>query len=93
MNFDPTPNIFDTPNDPNLSTPAKVVVTNISNAVATFTAQVTDPAQWADAQFVESMVDRMALRFQEALNPELNAVKARATEGQIDEARAQDNRG
>lgn len=92
-NFDPVPNIFDTVNDPSLQTPAKVVVTNISNAVASFTAQVTDPAQWADSQFIETMIDRMALRFQENLNPEPNAVKARATEDQVGEAMGQDNRG
>lgn len=92
-NFDPVPNIFTVANDPSLPTPAKVVLTNIPAAVAAFTAQVIDPQQWLDSQFIEAMVDRLALRFQEALNAEPNSVKIRAAEDQRSEAMAQDNRG
>ncbi len=92
-NFDPAPNVFTVANDTALSVPAKVVLSNVFGAVASITAQVTDPGQWQDSQFIEAMVDRLGLRFQEALNPEPNAVKMRANEDQRSEAMAVDNRG
>lgn len=91
--FDPVPNIFTVANDPSLAVPGKVVLTNIAGAVASFTAAVTDPAQWADTQFIEALIERLALRFQEALNPQPDAVKDRAAETQVGTAMAQDNRG
>lgn len=91
--FDPSPNIFTVANDNALMVPAKVILSNVAVAVASITAQVTDPAQWADAQFIEALIDRCALRFQENLNPQPDEVKMRAAEDQVGQAMGQDNRG
>ncbi len=92
-NFDPVPNIFTVANDTALTLPAKVVLANVEGAVASITAQVTDPGQWLDNQFIEEMIDRLGLRFQEALNPQPDAVKLRASETQRSTAMSEDNRG
>lgn len=92
-NYDPVPNTFTDANDPALTTAAKVILTNVPNAIASFTGRVIDPAQWLDPSFVEALIDRMALRFQENLNPQPDAVKMRAAEAQGGEAAGQDSRG
>lgn len=92
--YDPVPSIFDVANDPSLNPPAKVVLTNIPAAIASFTASVNDPQQWAsEAQFIEALIEALALRFQEALNPQEDAVKDRAAEAQVGQAQAMENRG
>jgi hypothetical protein len=77
--FDPQPNIFVLADDGSLTPPAKVVLTNLPNAMAVYTAQVTDPTQWNPA-FTDSLVDALAVRFQQALNAEPQADKERAEE-------------
>ena len=76
--FDPQPNIFTLADDPT-QTPSKVILTNLANAVAVYTAQITDPTLW-NASFTEALIAALATRLQAALNPEPNAEKGRVQE-------------
>lgn len=58
--FDPAPSNFTIANDPTVN-PSKVVLTNLANATAVITAQITDPGQW-ESMFVEALVDALARR-------------------------------
>lgn len=73
--YDPQPNIFIVADDPSV-TPSKVICTNLANAQAVVTAQITDPTQW-NASFVESLVDSLATQFQQALAPAADMDKER----------------
>lgn len=89
--FDPKPNIFVAANDAALG--QKVVLTNLANATAVITRQLTDPAQWDDANFVEALVDALAVQFQQAFAGDPNMVKLRAVQEQIAEGVADTRRG
>lgn len=89
MEYDPKPNIFVIANDQALN--AKVVCTNLANAVAVYTGQVIDAAQWDDSLFVDALVQRLARKFAPALAEKRNAQQVQmAEEGQ---ARALANAG
>lgn len=79
--FDPVPSIFTTANDPSYTPSRKVVLTNVAGAIACFTARITDPDLWVqEPSFLEAMIEALALRLQEALNPQPDEVKLRAAE-------------
>lgn len=76
--FDPVPSVFVLGNDAG----AEVILTNLANAQAVYTAQVVTPTVWS-ASFTEGLIDALAVKFQKALAPEPNAVKdAEQTEAQ-----------
>lgn len=78
--FDPVPNIFTIANDPSLS-PSRVVLTNLLTPIACVTAPIADPTLWSpEPRFTEALVQRLALRFQEALAPKPDEVKERMIE-------------
>lgn len=89
--YDPRPNVFVSANDPALG--EKVVLTDLRNATAVITAQITQPLQWLDPNFIEALVDALAMKFQSALNPNLEAMKERALEQQTAVAIADQRRG
>lgn len=53
----------------------KVVLTNLANAQAVITARVTDPNEWQDNDFIEALIDRLALLFTKNLGGDANAVQ------------------
>ena len=60
---------------------SRVVLTNLSNAQAVITAQITDTTQW-EANFIEGLADVLAVKLQNALSPEANMDKERIGEAQ-----------
>jgi hypothetical protein len=90
--FDPRPHIFVLANDNSLNPPAKVVLTNLANAQAVITGQITDPLSY-EAGFTDALVAALALRLQEALSPDATAIKDRAAEAQTEMVMANERRG
>jgi hypothetical protein len=76
--YDPKFWRFVTAND--TASQAKVILTDLANAQAVITQQLTDPAQWIDNRFVEALVDALALKFQQAFDGQPDLVKVRAAE-------------
>lgn len=79
--FDPAPNTFRIADDTTLTTSnTKVILTNLANAYAVYTGQVTDPSLW-DAAFTESLISALADR----LGPMLTGPQQKQEE-MVDEA-------
>ncbi len=66
LDFDPKPRVFLIANDNQFNPPQKVILSNVPNAVATYTGRVTDPATW-EASFVGALVGRLSRRLTVAL--------------------------
>ena len=71
--LDPQPVTFAIADDPSVS-PAKVVLTNLANAQAVYSGQITDMTQW-EATFTEAFIEALARRLGEALGANADAVK------------------
>lgn len=78
--FDPKPVEFRIANDNSLMPPAKVVLSNLSNAIMVYTGRVTDPTTW-EPDFTESLIAALGRR----LAPSLANLDAEKIEAQ-DEA-------
>jgi hypothetical protein len=86
---DPLPGLFRVDNDPTpvvsgmppaaSGPPAKVVLTNITNALAVYPRRVTDPAQWHPG-FVAALVSDLGKKFAKAFGADANEVKEDAAE-------------
>jgi len=76
--YDPSPIVFRIANDNSYTPAKKVILTNLSSAVAVYTAQVTDPTQW-EPRFVESFVTQLGQRLAPIL-VSLDAAKMAAQE-------------
>ncbi len=62
LDNDPTPVVSGSP--PIASgPPQKVILCNVTNAIAVYRAQVTDPAQWGDPGFTEALVESLGKKF------------------------------
>ena len=72
-NFLPTPNVFNIANDNAFTPPQKVILTNLSGAIAVYTRRVTNPATW-EPSFVEGLAAALARRLAPYLT-DLNAEK------------------
>lgn len=81
-NYDPQPNSTAIANDNSLTPPAKVILTDVAGAIATYTAQVTDPTLW-EASFIEALAAELARRLAPALAG-MDAAKMEAQDGQIE---------
>jgi hypothetical protein len=88
-NYQVFPNIFVVASD--TATGQKVLLTNLANATAVYTGQVTDMTQW-EPLFVSALVDKLARKFAPALKAAGEALKlAVAEEGKsAAEAEAED---
>lgn len=86
---DPQPVLYATPNDPLLS--AKVIVTNVPNAILTYAGQVTNPADWT-ALFVETMAAELGRRLAPVLM-NMDAAKFEAADAQMETSTAKANQG
>lgn len=75
--LDPQPNIFVVADDYTLAPPTKVILTNLVNAVAVYTGQITEPATW-EPMFTEALIDALAAR----LGPSLGAAGGARPEGE-----------
>lgn len=56
-------------------TQTKVVLTNLSNALANITGRVTDPNEWQDSNFSEALIDALAVQFQKWLPADPNRIQ------------------
>lgn len=59
--YDPSAVLYRIANDNSYSPSKKVILTNLANALAVFTGQVTDPTLW-DTGFTESLVTNLGRR-------------------------------
>jgi len=89
--FDPQPHVFDTPNDPTLTPPVKVLVCNVPNALCTYAGRITDPSQW-EASFTEALAAELGRRLAPAL-ANLDTAKLEASDDQIENAVADMTQG
>jgi hypothetical protein len=66
----PRVNIFQQVFDAQLQ--AKVIVTNLARPLAVITARVTNPAEWQDNDFIDSLIERLAVLFGRELGKDPN---------------------
>jgi hypothetical protein len=90
-NFDPRPKVFNIANDSSLSPAAKVILTNVTDAIAVYTGRVTDPATW-EPLFVEALVASLARRLAPSL-ASLDVEKMEAQDEQTETMMAADKQG
>jgi hypothetical protein len=74
--FNPDPQFypFSEYNDPRFTPPQRVLLSNVQNAQASFTARITDPTTW-DVAFT----DALAIRLAALLGPELTGADSNRT--------------
>lgn len=68
-NFDPQPHSFGLENDNSLVPPAKVILSNVADAIVVYTGRVTDPATW-EADFTEAAIAAIARRLAPKFGPQ-----------------------
>ena len=90
--YDPKPAVWRIDNDNALSLAAKVILTNVRNAVAIYRAQVIDPSTW-NASFTATLIARLAAKFAIALSGSLDLAKAEDQEAAGEAAIADVRRG
>lgn len=90
--YDPKPALWRVDNDNTLSPAARVILTNVRNAVAIYRAQVIDPSTW-NASFTATLVARLAAKFAIALSGSLDLAKAEDQEAAGEAAIADVRRG
>ena len=66
----PRVNIFQQVYDAQLA--AKVIVTNLARPLAIITGRVTNPAEWQDNDFIDSLIERLAVLFGRELGKDPN---------------------
>lgn len=66
----PRVNIFQAVYDAQLA--SRVIVTNLSRPLAIITARVTNPAEWQDQNFIDSLIERLAVLFGRELGKDPN---------------------
>lgn len=89
--FDPQPSSFDTPNDNSYSPSVKVIVTNVQNAICTYTRQVTAITQW-EPSAIEALCAEIGRRLAPALAG-MDATKLEASDEQAESAQSAIVRG
>lgn len=87
----PIYNRFIIASDPSAN-PSKVILSNLANAQAVITAQITSPDVW-EPDFAESLIDALALEFQQSLAVDVNVEKMRAAEEQQSVMQGETRRG
>jgi hypothetical protein len=87
INADPQPHSFKLANDGGYNPPQRVVLCNVGNAVATYTAQVTDPVTW-NVTFCEALAAALERRTAAALIG-IEAAKMAASDEQVETSLAQ----
>jgi hypothetical protein len=90
--FNPKPWVFVVANVTVGTVQQKAVLTNLGNAQAVMTGQITDPSLF-EPGFTQALINALALAFQKALKPEAQDVKDRASEEQATIAVADARRG
>ncbi len=65
-NYDPKPNVWRTANDNTLPGGPQIILCNVADAIAVYTAQVTDPLSW-EPLFSEQLCAAIARRLAPAL--------------------------
>lgn len=87
MNADPQPHSFQLANDNNYTPGQRVVLCNVSNAIAVYTGQVTDPTTW-NVSFCEELSAALARRLGSVLVGG-EAAKMEASDEQVSTSMAQ----
>jgi hypothetical protein len=90
-NFDPQPNVFNIANDNSTSPAKKVILTNVPNALCTYTRQVVDPTTW-EPDFAEALAEALGERLAAGLVG-ADAAKLEAAESQMGLANAEITQG
>ena len=90
-NVDPQPNVWSTANDNYYTTPQRVILCNVPNAVMVYTGQITDPATW-DVGFTEAAAATLSRHLGPVLIG-LEGAKAGAADEQQSTAVAQMEQG
>jgi hypothetical protein len=80
--YDPGPVVFRVANDNSYNPFRRVILTNLTNAIAVYTGQVTDPSTW-DVGFTESFITQLGQRLAPAL-VELEAIKILAPQAAVE---------
>lgn len=80
--YDPQAVEFRIANDNSYSPARRVILTNLPNAIAVYTGQVTDPATW-DVSFTEAFIDDLGKKLAPAL-ADMDAMKIAAQEEAMD---------
>lgn len=82
LDNDPTPIVTGTP--PVASgPPQKVILCNVTNAIAVYRAQITNIAQWNDPGFVEALVNSLGKKFAVAFGQAPDQVKLNEAEAAV----------
>ena len=82
INADPQPNSFQLANDSGYTPARRVILCNVANAVATYTAQVTDSTTW-NVTFCEALAAALARRLAASMVG-LDAAKLEASDEQVE---------
>lgn len=82
VNYDPQPNNFTEANDDNFVPPQRVLLTNVPNAICTYTGRVTDPATWS-VNFSDALASKLAVLLGPVLVG-LDSAKLTVPEDQVD---------
>lgn len=85
--YDPVAIEFGIANDNAFVPPQRVILTNLPNAIAVYTGQVTDPLTW-DPSFTQAFVDELGKKLAPALDA-LEALKVVAQEGMMETGTAE----
>jgi hypothetical protein len=89
--FLPTAKLFSVSNDNTFDLPQKVILCNVSGAIATYVGRVTDPSVW-EASFAEALIASLARRLTVALaDPRL--LQAEASDENTEDAAAMTTQG
>jgi hypothetical protein len=80
-NFDPQPHTFNIANDSSYTPAKKVILTNVQDAICTYTRQVIDPTTW-EPDFAEAFAEELGERLAAGLVG-TDAAKLEAAEAQV----------
>ncbi len=72
--------------------PAKVILTNVNQAMMTYRRQVTDPALW-DTGFIRALVQTLGEKLSQAFDADVSKARDQKTEAAVAQERASDVRG
>lgn len=89
--YSPRPYVFVAAYDAALA--QKVVLANLSGALAVITARVTDPNEWQDSNFIDALIDRLASEFTKAFDEQIDKTVFAAREARAAEIQADARRG
>jgi hypothetical protein len=73
--------------------PQKVILCNVTAALAVYRAQITDPSQWSDPGFTEALVESLGKKFAVAFGQNAEQIKLSTGEAAVSAAAGSMERG